>query len=57
MNKLIFFLIHKKNSIIKRNFSIISSNHFDLCILENNNNEIVLVEDEEKILFNIIFRN
>jgi hypothetical protein len=25
--------------------------------LENNNNEIVLVEDEEKILLNIIFQD
>ena len=48
----IFFQSIKNNATI-----IISFNYFDLCIFENNNNEIALVEDEEKILFNIIFRN
>ena len=41
----IFFQSIKNNATI-----IISFNYFDLCIFENNNNEIALVEDEEKIL-------
>ena len=40
----IFFQSIKNNATI-----IISFNYFDLCIFENNNNEIALVEDEEKI--------
>ena len=41
----IFFQSIKNNATI-----IISFNYFDLCIFENNNNEIALVEDEERIL-------